>query len=153
MNAAVLLASDTDPDGDALMIVGVSSNSAASGTVSLDGNWVFYLPPPGYTNSDTFSYTVSDGHCATAVGTVTVQTKDNTTPGPIAFIENSGDGSFRVTCDGAPGLAYKFQYAEDLSNPVWEDVTTVTADAFGTCEYIDRPPTNVPTRFYRATLP
>ena len=81
VNVAVLVANDTDPDGDGLTIIGVSSNSAAGGTVSLLGNWVFYLPPPGDTNADTFSYTVSDGHCATAVGTVTVQTKDNTFPG------------------------------------------------------------------------
>jgi len=58
-----------------------------------------------------------------------------------------------VTCDGVPGSAYKFQYAEDLSNPLWADVTTLTADACGTCEYIDRPPTNAPTRFYRAVEP
>jgi hypothetical protein len=153
VNVAVLLANDTDPDGDGLAIIGVSSNSAAGGTVSLRGCWVFYLPPPGAPNTDTFTYTVSDGHCATAVGTVTVQIKDNSMPWPVSFIENPGDGSFRVTCDGVPGWAYMFQYAEDLSKPVWEDVTTATADAYGTCEYIDRPPTNAPTRFYRSIMP
>ena len=152
-SVAVLLANDTDPDGDGLAIIGVSSNSAAGGTVSLRGCWVFYLPPPGAPNTDTFTYTVSDGHCATAVGTVTVQIKDNSMPWPVSFIENPGDGSFRVTCDGVPGWAYMFQYAEDLSKPVWEDVTTATADAYGTCEYIDRPPTNAPTRFYRSIMP
>ena len=58
-----------------------------------------------------------------------------------------------MTCDGVPGWAYKLQYAEDLSSPVWEDVTTVTADAYGTCEYIDRPATNALIRFYRCVLP
>jgi hypothetical protein len=154
VNAGVLLANDTDPDGDSLTIVGVSSNSTMGGTVSLLGNWVFYLPPPGYTNSDAFTYTVSDGHCGvTAQGTVTVQTKDTSSPGPVSFIESPGDGSLRLTCNGVPGWAYKFQYAGDLPNPLWEDLTTVTADTYGTCEYIDWPPTNAPTRFYRSVLP
>ena len=74
-------------------------------------------------------------------------------PRPVAFIENPGDGSFRLSCDGVPGWACEFQYADDLSNPVWENVITATADACGTCEYLDWPPTNTPTRFYRAILP
>ena len=148
-----MAANDTDPDGDRPVVTGVSSNSAAGGTVSLRGNWVFYLPPPGYTNSDTFNYMVSDGHCASAVGTVTVQIKDNSIPWPTSFIENPGDGSFRVTCDGIPGWAYKFQYATDFFPPNWQDVTTLTADKYGTCEYIEHPPTNAPVRYYRATLP
>jgi hypothetical protein len=153
VNTAVLLANDTSPDGCQLSIVGVSANSAAGGSVSLRGNWVFYLPPAGYSNSDTFTYTLADGHCATAEGTVTVQVKDSTNARPVAFIENPGDGSFRVSCDGVPGWAYKFQYADDLANPRWEDVTASIADAYGTCEYLDRSPTNAPARFYRVTSP
>jgi nitrogen fixation protein len=153
VHVTVLLANDTDPDDDGLAIIGVSPNSAEGGAVTLRGNWVLYLPPPGMTNSDTFTYTVSDGHCATAEGTVTVQVKDNNSPAPLAFIENQGDGSFRVTCDGVPGWPYKFQYADDLAHPGWQDIATLTADAWGTCEYIDPPRTNALARFYRAISP
>jgi hypothetical protein len=153
VNVAVLLANDTDPDGDALAIISVNPYSAAGGVVTLRGNWVLYLPPPGMTNSDTFTYTVTDGHCAGAEGTVTVQIKDNTSPAPVASIENQGDGSFRVTCDGVPGWPYKMQYADDLAAPGWQDIATLIADAWGTCEYIDPPRTNALARFYRAISP
>jgi hypothetical protein len=153
VNVAALLVGATDPDGDWLSVVGVSPNSAAGGNVSLSGNWVFYLPPPGSTNSDTFTYTVTDGHCATADGTVTVQVKDTSNPAPVAAIESAGDGWFRVSCDGVPGWAYKLQYAEDLVNADWRDIATFIADAWGTCEYLEQPPASTPARFYRGILP
>jgi hypothetical protein len=153
VHVSVLLANDTDTNGDGLSILGVSSNSAAGGTVSLSGNWVFYMPPSGSTNADTFTYTVTDGHCATIEGAVTVELKDNSNPAPVAFIENQGDGSFRVTCDGVPGWTYKFQFSRDLAIPHWEDIGTFAADAWGTCEHIDWPSTSAPARFYRALLP
>jgi Fungalysin metallopeptidase (M36)/Bacterial Ig domain/Immunoglobulin domain/Immunoglobulin I-set domain/Fungalysin/Thermolysin Propeptide Motif len=153
LQAAALLANDTDPDGDALAITGVSSNSAAGGTVSLAGNWIFYLPPPGPAASDSFTYTVTDGHCSTAAGTVTVQVKATSNPAPVVFIENPSAGSFRISCDGVPGWDYKIQYATDLSAPHWVDVGTFTADAWGTWQFADLAATNVPARFYRALFP
>ena len=54
--AAVLLANDSDVEGDALTITSVSSNAVlnANGTVS-------YTPVANFNGTDSFTYTVSDG--------------------------------------------------------------------------------------------
>ena len=153
VNVGGLLANDTDPDGDSLTIIGVSPNSAAGGTVGLTNNWVYYAPPGGSANGDTFTYIVSDGHCGTDVGTVTVQIKaDN--PQPLTFaIANPGDGFIRLTFDGIPGYTYWIEYTDDLSNPDWQTLNTETADGFGVCQFVDGSLTNAPARFYRAVWP
>jgi hypothetical protein len=153
VGAADLLANDTDTNSDSLTIAEVSPSSGAGGTVSLNGGWVYYTPPPGFTNADTFTYTVSDGHCGTDVGTVSVEVKPDD-PRPSSFtIQNLGDGSFRLSFSGMPGYVYWIQYTEDLSNPNWQMLSTPTADVFGACEYTDWPPTNTPARFYRLLWP
>ncbi|MEY2410081.1 MAG: hypothetical protein QOF48_2751 [Verrucomicrobiota bacterium] len=73
--AAQLLANDTDPDGDLLAIISVSTRSTQGGTVILVGTNVLYTPPPGFVGIDTFTYTISDGHGATATATVVVTVK------------------------------------------------------------------------------
>jgi uncharacterized repeat protein (TIGR01451 family) len=153
VNVGGLLANDTDPDGDSLTIIGVSPNSAAGGTVGLTNNWIYYAPPGGSANGDTFTYIVSDGHCGTDVGTVTVQIKaDN--PQPLTFaIANPGDGFIRLTFDGIPGYTYRIEYTDDLSNPDWQTLNTETADSFGVCQFVDGSLTNAPARFYRAVWP
>ena len=153
VNVSELLANDTDADGNYLTVIGVSPSSAAGGTVGLTNNWVYYAPPGGSTNGDNFTYIVSDGHCGTDIGTVTVQTKaDN--PQPLTFaIANPGDGSSQLTFDGIPGYTYRIEYADDLSNPDWQTITTQTADGFGVCQFVDGSLTNTPSRFYRAVWP
>jgi len=79
--AGQLLANDTDPDGDVLVILGVSTNSAHGGIVVLIGTNILYTPPPGFVGIDTFTYTVSDGAGGTATATVTVTViRPNTAP-------------------------------------------------------------------------
>lgn len=73
MNAAVdipVLANDTDVDGDALSIQ--SFTQGAHGTVSQLGAQLRYTPNAFFTGTDTFTYTVSDGHGGTDSATVTV---------------------------------------------------------------------------------
>ncbi len=66
-----VLANDTDPDGDALVISSVSQPS--EGSVSVVGGKVRYMPPGDFVGVTTFSYTVSDGTLGdAAVVTVTV---------------------------------------------------------------------------------
>jgi Bacterial Ig domain/von Willebrand factor type D domain len=75
LTAATLLANDTDPDGDALSLVGVSN--ANHGTVSFDAthNTVTFTPTAGYSGAATFDYTISDGNGGTATATVGVTVK------------------------------------------------------------------------------
>lgn len=63
---------DTDANGDALTVSAVTQG--ANGSVVIDavtGNPI-YTPNAGYTGSDSFTYTVSDGHGGTSTATVSI---------------------------------------------------------------------------------
>ncbi len=72
--AAQLLANDTDPNGDILIISGVGS--ASGGTVSFNSqtNIITFTPTAGYTGSAVFGYAISDvrGGTGSAVVNMTV---------------------------------------------------------------------------------
>ncbi len=72
INAADLLANDTDADGDTLVITAVGQLSTADGTAVLsdDGLTITFTPADGYVGNANFTYTVSDG-TATATAAVT----------------------------------------------------------------------------------
>jgi len=65
-----VLANDSDPNGDELELVAVSS--AAGGTTSLVDDGVRYTPNQGFAGTDSFTYTVRDPGGAEATGEVTV---------------------------------------------------------------------------------
>jgi hypothetical protein len=66
-----VLANDTDPNGDALTITGVSN--VVSGTATVNGGaTVTYQPAAGFAGNGSFSYSISDGHGGAATGSVTV---------------------------------------------------------------------------------
>lgn len=73
-----VLANDTDPDGDTLTLTSIDTASAKGGTVARgNGGEVTYTPASAFAGTDTFNYTVSDGHNggdATAAVTVVVNT-------------------------------------------------------------------------------
>ena len=63
---------DTDPDGNALTVTGVTQG--ANGSVVTDNvtGDPIYTPNSGFTGTDSFTYTIDDGHGGTASATVTV---------------------------------------------------------------------------------
>lgn len=65
-----VLANDSDPDGGTLSVAGVTNGQ--HGTVVIQNNSVVYTPASGYTGTDAFTYTLSDGQGGTAVGNVSV---------------------------------------------------------------------------------
>jgi hypothetical protein len=76
-----VLANDDDPDGDPIVVS--AATQPASGTVTFVGGLdVTYAPAAGFTGSDAFSYTISDGRggFATATVIVTVALAPNTPP-------------------------------------------------------------------------
>jgi VCBS repeat-containing protein len=77
-NKIDVLANDADPDEDPLTITGVSG--AAHGTTTTDGDYVYYSPTLGYSGSDSFTYTISDGHGGTDTGTVAITVQPNAPP-------------------------------------------------------------------------
>jgi Tol biopolymer transport system component len=81
-----VLANDSDPDGDTLTISNVSQ--ANDGTIALNAdNTVTYSPNAGFTATDSFSYTVSDGRGGTHTAAVTV-TVTPSNRAPVAVCRN-----------------------------------------------------------------
>ena len=64
------LANDNDPDGDPLTITAVAT--PAHGVASIAGSAIVYTPAAGFTGTDTFRYTIADGHGGTAGANVSV---------------------------------------------------------------------------------
>jgi hypothetical protein len=76
-----LLATDLDPDGDALVFLGADPASVQGGTVVVQGDAVVYTPPAGITGADSFAYQFSDGSGMPVSGTVNVTIEaDSTSP-------------------------------------------------------------------------
>jgi large repetitive protein len=75
-------AGSSDPDGDALAITGVGQPT--NGTATIVGNTIRYVPNPGYTGTDGFAYTISDGNGGTDTGTVTVIVQPAPNQPPVA---------------------------------------------------------------------
>jgi hypothetical protein len=153
LSAANLVANDTDADGDFLTVTAVSSIGTAGGVVGLTNGWIYYAPPAGGSSTDSFTYVVDDGGCGTDVGTVTVQIKPDSLQPLNLGADNPNDGSALVRFDGVPGATYRVLYTDSLTSPHWQTLTTLTADSFGVCQFVDWPPPNAPTRYYRAVRP
>jgi outer membrane protein OmpA-like peptidoglycan-associated protein len=66
-----VLSNDSDPEGDGLTIIDVSQ--PANGTVVNNGDSLSYTPNPGFVGTDTFTYTIDDGHGGQTTATVTVE--------------------------------------------------------------------------------
>jgi Ca2+-binding RTX toxin-like protein len=79
-----VLGNDSDVDGDMLSVVDLGD--PANGTVTDNGDGtVDYTPDAGFTGTDTFTYTVSDGNGGTDVAevTVTVEAAPNEDPDAV----------------------------------------------------------------------
>ncbi|MEB8432155.1 Ig-like domain-containing protein [Cocleimonas sp. KMM 6892] len=64
------LSNDSDPDGDNLTITNVET--PANGTATINGQTIVYTPKAGFSGTDKFEYTISDGNGGTATATETV---------------------------------------------------------------------------------
>ncbi len=80
-----VLSNDSDPDGDALNISNVGN--AANGTVSNTNGTLTYTPKAGFSGSDSFNYSISDGKGGSATATVGV------TVNPAQQTGGSGSGN------------------------------------------------------------
>ena len=65
-----VVVNDTDPDGDVLSVTTVSDPS--HGMATADSASVTYQPDVDFVGTDSFTYTVSDGHGESATGSVTI---------------------------------------------------------------------------------
>jgi hypothetical protein len=135
-----VLTNDSDPDGDMLTVTAFTQG--AHGTVAFAGGVATYTPATGYSGSDSFTYTVDDGHGATATGDVTV-TVTNPVPGCTISISGPASGvygqnlHFTATAACNTGAAQVQWYHRTNSSYVivqpWSATQTLdfTADAVG----------------------
>jgi 6-phosphogluconolactonase (cycloisomerase 2 family) len=88
----LVLSNASDPDNDPLGLAAVSA-SARGGDTAAEGDGVRYTPPHGFTGTDTFTYTITDGiDSATADVTVTVEAHGSTSVGNSSDSGNSSSG-------------------------------------------------------------
>ena len=96
-----VLAGDSDPDGDALTVTAVGTPAHGTAVLNAD-NTVTYTPNAGTTaTTDTFTYTVSDGHGGSSTASVTIELSNQqpiaanvsaSTPGaPVTIAVLAGD--------------------------------------------------------------
>ena len=123
-----ILANDSDPDGDPLASALVTGPANGTLTLNPDGRFT-YVPDPGFSGADSFTYQASDGRGGSATATVslTVTPTDNapnavddlvsvdeTLPAPptnlLLVLDRSG--SMATDPDGAGGFATRFDLAK-----------------------------------------
>ncbi|MEO8671626.1 MAG: Ig-like domain-containing protein [Tahibacter sp.] len=78
-----VLANDSDPDGDALTLQTVGTPAHGAAVKNTDGS-VSYTANAGYVGSDSFSYTISDGHGGSATAQVSVAVSGAGNRPPVA---------------------------------------------------------------------
>lgn len=158
---AVLLANDTDANGDPLSLVTVGDATPAGATVSVVGPWVVYTAPSGSAGDGSFVYYVSDGQGGAAVGgNVEVLEVPPPDPdgNPNAVAVTVEGGNVRVTFIGIPGDIYRVQYTTDTAGPyTWQEFSpqavyqASSGTSAGVFRHLDVQPAE-PFRLYRAIL-
>ena len=99
-----ILANDSDPDGDALNITGVTQ--PGFGTTTTDGSQVIYTPNPHFIGTDSFTYSISDGYGGTSTATVSVTVAFPSSP--VTSVLHAKGGAFPgagISGSGIPGGA------------------------------------------------
>ena len=107
--ASALLANDTDPDGDALTITGVSNGVNGTASFNAQINTVTFTPNSGYTGPASFTYAISDGRggIGSASATLTVNAPSATIVS--LFSSNPTPSIVSVNDPNSVELGFKFQ--------------------------------------------
>jgi hypothetical protein len=129
--AVAVLANDTDVDGDALAVTAVTQG--ANGAVTFTAGGVTYAPAANFFGTDSFTYTVSDGHGGTAAATVSVTVNAVNDPPTLAALTNltvdEDSGTQTVTLSGitaGPNESQTLTVTATSSNPGLIPNPTVT---------------------------
>ncbi|WP_108811397.1 Ig-like domain-containing protein [Sphingorhabdus sp. Alg231-15] len=100
-----VLGNDNDPDGDDLAVISVSSVNG-SVFVNPDGT-LLYIPNPGFSGTDTITYTISDGEGGTSTATVDVTVAAvNDAPEPVGALppQTNVDADSGISLETAGGF-------------------------------------------------
>ncbi|WP_343712238.1 DUF4082 domain-containing protein [Inquilinus sp.] len=94
--AAALLANDTDPNGDTLIVTGVGGPVHGAVAFNSQTNTITFTPEAGYSGAASFTYTISDGRGGTASATVDLTIRP---PGDGVSLFQPTDTPATVTAD------------------------------------------------------
>lgn len=83
-----VLANDSDPDGDPLDVVSVTTPGSGTAVINAN-NTITYTPNVSATSTDTFTYTISDGRGGSASAQVTITIAAPINNPPFAVADNA----------------------------------------------------------------
>jgi autotransporter-associated beta strand protein len=147
--AVKLVALASDADGNALSVTGASYAGGNGSSVNLNGGVITYTPGPGFVGSESFSYTLDDGHGGTALGTVNVTVAPSGESFNRVSIDTLGNGDVKLSYAGIPGYNYALDWTHDLNPPVaWTAILTNQAGTNGSLLFTNTPSSPGPD-FYR----
>ncbi len=111
IQASVLLANDTDADGDPLVITGVSGAVNGSVAYNAQAQTVTFTPTAGYSGPASFSYAIADGKGGTASAQValTINGGQTAVPEQNLFAANATPSIVSVNDNQPVNLGMKFQ--------------------------------------------
>ena len=141
-----VVTNDTDADGDALTITSVTQG--AHGSVVNNGANVTYTPAPNFNGSDSFTYTIDDGHGGSATGQVTVTVQPPTTGkisggGWVPAKTGKGQANFGFNAQQQTGIKGRITFDDNSKGVGMKGVvnslriTGSQADFSGTCSLSD----------------
>ncbi|WP_244443083.1 DUF4082 domain-containing protein [Bradyrhizobium sp. Ai1a-2] len=107
--ASALLANDTDPNGDALTITGVSNGTNGTASFNAQTNTVTFTPSSGYTGPASFSYAISDGRGGTASASASLTVNAASASVISLFSSNPTPSTVSVNDPSSVELGFRFQ--------------------------------------------
>ncbi|MEM9292279.1 MAG: Ig-like domain-containing protein [Acidobacteriota bacterium] len=136
--AANVLANDTDPEGDGLRIIGLTSITRGTATISGDGKTVRFVPELDYVGAEAgFHYTVVDSQGATATAPASVLVQDPSSPQGDELVAVRG----KILVIDASTLL--------VNDPSAVSLVAATADQGERVDFIE-PPAGDPVLLYHA---
>ncbi len=126
--AGDLTVNDIDPDGDALLVIGVGTLPDTHGTVELEGGNITYVPDAGFVGTARFTYRVHDPSGEIAEGLVHVEVKPSLAAAGRVQGVGSLDGSerfFAFSADNRRGTTSGNLLFVDLENRLFFTATTI----------------------------
>lgn len=128
--------------------------SVNGATITIIDGWIHYIPQPGNSGPDSFTYVIRDANGGLITRTVQVGIIPPDAPvQEVVAINLMPDGGRKVEFSGVAGRIYRIQTSETLgADAVWTTREVIQAEEDGSFGMTD--PLPLPAkRFYRAVFP